>query len=163
MATSWKNAPEVREIAERLIPKYHQHLELRADEIWYIFREKATTSKGRVTLGKAHKLGGMACYLIHTSADEINEFGDTAEFADMFVIEIAWDEWQALTTEAREALVDHELEHLDIEVTDSGDLKRSLRGHDVEEFGAILKRHGLWKKDLEHFVEQLNLPGMAKA
>jgi len=154
--TMWREAPEVKEIADRLIPEHHQEIELWMDEIRYIFRDKAAKSKGRVVLGKAHKVGGMACYLIHSATGDSNEFGDQA--GDMFVVEIAEDAWENLTARQRVALVDHELCHFSIEIDeDDGTVLRKIVGHDVEEFSAIAQRYGAWKPDLTEFAEALQL------
>jgi hypothetical protein len=152
----WREAPEVKEIADRLIPEHHQEIELWMDEIRYVFRDKAAKSKGRVVLGKAHKLGGMACYLIHSAPGDLNEFGDQA--GDMFVVEIAEDAWETLTMRQKEALVDHELAHLSISINEEdGSIQRNIRGHSVEEFTEIIQRHGAWKPDLMEFAEALQL------
>lgn len=155
--TMWREAPEVKEIADRLIPEHHQEIELWMDEIRYVFRDKAQKSKGRVVLGKAHKVGGMACYLIHSATGDINEFGDQAE--DMFVVEIAEDAWETLTARQKEALVDHELCHFSIEIDEEteGEVIRKIVGHDVEEFRAVVERWGAWKPDLTEFAEALQL------
>jgi len=154
--TQWREAPEVKEIADRLIPEHHQEIELWMDEIRYVFRDKAQKSKGRIVLGKAHKVGGMACYLIHSAPGDLNEFGDQA--GDMFVVEIAADAWENLTTRQRIALVDHELCHFTIEIDEgTGEIVRKIVGHDVEEFNVIASRHGAWKPDLTEFAEALQL------
>lgn len=61
--------------------------------------------------------------------------------------------WDALNDHQREALVHHELMHLD--ENEKGGLV--LRDHDLEEFGATVRAYGQWMPDIEHFAEQLRL------
>jgi hypothetical protein len=61
------------------------------------------------------------------------------------------------TDEQRRALLDHELSHFAVKLDKEGDEVRDTMGrlvyrivkHDVEEFQAIVQRHGCWKADLE--------------
>lgn len=63
----------------------------------------------------------------------------------------------------KSALIDHELMHADRAVDDEGEPKIDVRGrpvwrirkHDIEEFQAIVARHGCYKRDLEIFAEAL--------
>jgi hypothetical protein len=156
--TRWIEAPEVKDIADRLIPKYHAHLRSWAEEIRYVFRNEAQVSKGRTVWGKAHKIAGLPCYLATNAPGDLNAFDDVPPPpADMFVMEIAADIWAKLTPKQQEALVDHELMHFTIEMDDNAGLVRGIRGHDVEEFSAIAERHGAWKPDLAEFAEALQL------
>ena len=55
-----------------------------------------------------------------------------------------------LTEKQRLALIDHELCHIVRDVdSDSG---FSMRSHDIEEFAAVVERHGAWKADVHHFL-----------
>lgn len=147
MATEWWAAPEVEEIAEKLIAEHHPHL---ADvRIRYVFRDKAASSRGRTVLGKARKIAGLNAYLVGLVGRQHVE-GEV----NFFVIEVASDVWRQLERPQRVALVDHELCHLDIETDpETGERKLVLRGHDVEEFTEIVQRHGLWKSDVEELVK----------
>jgi hypothetical protein len=57
------------------------------------------------------------------------------------------------------ALVDHELCHAwaladqDEDNDEADPVKLSLRPHDLEEFSCIVRRHGMWREDIEDFVE----------
>lgn len=157
----YREAPEIREIANDLIPRYHEHLELRADEIRYVFVDKASASaKGCQVFGRARKISGLNCYLSHSSPGDLNDFGDASIPDDMFLVEIAADAWRDLDSSQRVALVDHELCHLWLEYSEfTGEPKRSILPHDVEEFGAVVARHGLWTPNLTSFQEQLALFG----
>jgi len=67
----------------------------------------------------------------------------------------------------RNALLDHELMHATVKLDSTGDPVHDERGrviyrirkHDIEEFGAIVARYGLYKRDLQWFVEQVPKAG----
>ena len=155
----YREAPDVKRIADRLIPQYHEELQWRSDEIRYLFRDDIPTSNGRTVMGKARKVSGLACYLALAEGQVANTFEDHEEVGtDMFVIEVSEPVWERLTAAGQEALVDHELCHLAWqENPKTGFLKRVIRGHNVEEFNEIIRRHGLWKPDLKEFAKQLTL------
>ncbi len=163
--TLYREAPEVKLVADYLIPKYHEHLILRADEIRYVFRDDFAKSNGKIVLGKARKIGGLNCYLALAEHGSSNTFEDHTEVGtDMFVIEIAEPAWENLTADSRTALVDHELCHLDIDYDEmTSAVKRRIKAHSIEEFTEIVHRHGLWKPDLAEFakhIPQPTLPGL---
>lgn len=120
-----KASQAVINIAKDLINRYHR--ELGAADIGFIFRDEATTSKGKTVFAKAWK--PPAWLQAYKTLD--------------FIIEIAEDIWNDLDTDRRIALIDHELCHCD----NLGDTP-SLRAHDVEEFTEIIERHGFWNRDL---------------
>lgn len=148
--TEYWRAPEVKKIADELILKHHVHLNRVDISIRYLFREPAAKSRGRVVYGKARKVSGLNAYLVGLEhADRL----DDDELVEFFVVEIARVEWIGLTEAQRRALVDHELCHLDVELTDAGDIKLVTRGHDLEEFNEVVKRHGLWRPTVVKFAE----------
>lgn len=73
-----------------------------------------------------------------------------------------WDDPE-FTTDKKEALVDHELCHAAVATDKDGARRRDTRGrtvwrtrkHDIEEFHAIIRRHGCYKHDLERFAEAM--------
>jgi hypothetical protein len=141
MSTSYYVAPEVERIAEKLIEQHHRHL---LDvPIRYLWRDKAASSKGKVVLGKARKVTGLPAHLVHLALKD-----EPPEEVEFFVLEIAADMWQTLTEAQRVALVDHELCHLG---TAGADERLIVRGHDLEEFSAVVERHGLWRPAIETF------------
>lgn len=89
--TEFWRAPEVKAIADELIPKHHIHLNRYDVAIKYVFRDPAARSKGRLVYGRAKKVSGLP----------------------------------ALGT----------------------------RGHDLEEFTEVVKRHGLWRPPVVEFAE----------
>ena len=64
-------------------------------------------------------------------------------------MEIGLDAWEKFDSRQGRIILDHELCHFAGQ-DDHGRWGRA--GHDVEEFTAILKRHGLWSAELEVFV-----------
>lgn len=70
-----------------------------------------------------------------------------------FVIQLNAVVWKELGDMPRKALLDHELSHCGSRVSDqTGETTYCLRKHDVEEFSSIVRRYGLWRTDIESFV-----------
>lgn len=130
-------ASDVETIAKDIIATVEEHEDLGRARILYVFRDKATGSRGRLVLGKARKVTGLNRFLIDDETD-----------LPLFVLEIARNTWDDLDEKARRALVDHELSHLVVEDDDDGNPVGRLRGHDLEEFIGVVDRHGLWKADV---------------
>jgi hypothetical protein len=67
------------------------------------------------------------------------------------------------TDKQREALIDHELSHgalqraknLEPIEDEKGRKCYRIRKHDIEEFGAVVERNGIYKKDLEGFAKSV--------
>lgn len=166
MPVTYSKAPEVEEIARRLIAQHHTHLlELGHVRIEYLFRSEAASSNGKTVYGKARKLSGLGAFLaLGDDAPEGRPDAETPEVEPFFVMEIAADCWATLTPKQRIALVDHELSHFKVAVNHDTGVKLSLAAHDLEEFKVIVERHGLWRSDIEDFVKaathtQLSLAG----
>ena len=149
-ATIFWNAKEVEDIAEVLIPKYHQHLIDFQVKLKYVFTNKTSKKGGKEVLGTCRKISGMNAFLSNSEQ----------EGEPYFVIIISKDVWDVLPPEKREALVDHELCHAGAEASQKEDtdgeeppVKLSVKPHDLEEFSCIVRRHGLWQDDIKDFVE----------
>jgi predicted metallopeptidase len=146
--THYKHAKEVEDIALDLIPKYHGHLLDFKVHLEYVFVSKAPKRNGKEIWGQCRKVTGFNAYLADQEGDE-----------PFYVIIISEPVWEVLPQDKRVALVDHELCHAwakanQKEDDDESDLvKLSLRPHDLEEFSCIVRRHGLWREDIEDFVE----------
>lgn len=151
-------APEVEAIANDLIPKYHQHLENFSVQLRYVFVSKAPKFKGREVWGTCRKVSGLYAHIATENPD--NE--------PFFVITISRDVWDLLPQPKKVALVDHELCHawaevkqakdeaeadVDAEIEQDNPVKLSVKPHDLEEFACIVRRHGLWREDIEEFVD----------
>lgn len=78
-----------------------------------------------------------------------------------FIILLNKTAWDAFAMEQKLALLDHELCHIMPSEDKNGDQVRDdlgrklfrMRRHDIEEFQEVVKRHGMYKKDLERFAE----------
>lgn len=150
---NYRLAAEVKAIAEDLIPKYHQHLVDFDVKLEYVFIDKTPKSKNREIWGKCRKVSGINAFLVNSQ----NERGAGTD--PFFVIEISEPIWDVLPPDKRVALVDHELCHAcaiveqDEDKDDADPVKLSLKPHDLEEFVCVVRRHGLWRDDIEDFVE----------
>jgi len=107
------------------------HEDIRGALIAVLYRENMG-SADRVKLGLATKAGAKLRFFAPVD----------------FVIEINWTAWKTLSPEQKIALVDHELSHCGFDVDKEA---FTLVHHDVEEFGSIVRRWGLWKPDLAKF------------
>ena len=118
--------------ARELIPLYHPHLD--GAEILYLFRSPSWERKGQVVGGTVELASA--------------KFRAVAGSAVDFIMTLNAELWEGLPEPKRRALVDHELCHC------QGNREEgfSTRGHDVEEFADIIRRHGMWHEGLEKFV-----------
>lgn len=146
MTTYWR-AKDVETIVEQLVPEHHGHLDRPDVTIRCVYRDTIAKSRGRMVLGKARKISGLNAHLVGLVRRD--DLGDDP--ADFFVIEVPHEPWQALTEQQQLALVDHELSHLYVAIPEGPDEDRKLVmiSHDLEEFHAVVARHGLWRPDLE--------------
>lgn len=119
-------------IGSVLIEAIHSHLA--EASIAYAYRE-FIARRGKIVLAQASKGGPKL------------EF-----FAGIdLVIEVNWEAWSKLNREQRIALMDHELSHF-ARLDDEGKVSYVIVGHDIEEFGSIVSRWGLWEPDLMKFA-----------
>lgn len=129
-------ARQPRAIAEALIPVLHPHLkDARIAYLWFEDKEK----NGKTILGHAAKAN-----------PKVRFFGEVE-----FVIEFNHTQWKEAGPLQLAALVDHELSHCGIEVKD-GEERPMMIAHDIEEFGPIVSRWGLWKTDLVAFASHVH-------
>jgi predicted metallopeptidase len=141
MAIYTQAGDHVIRLANKIINDYHPHLQ--DARIAFVMRDEAPISNERATAAKASKVS------------DINK-----ELMDYdFIIWIATDEYDRMTSDQHEALIDHELCHC------SGNSEDGWRiiPHDIEEFQEIIERHGVWREDLIRMastVRQLQLPAV---
>jgi hypothetical protein len=140
MAVSFRIAPEVQKIGDALVGKYHTHLQEYDVLVRYWFRDDTPKKNGALVLGTCERVTGKA--KMHAKQE-----------LDFFLIIISEPQWEKLDDTQRMALVDHELAHAWCEYDEEKEeLVLSLRPHDLEEFGDIVKRYGLWKQDITQFM-----------
>lgn len=136
MAKEYSAAPEVQQIAEKLIEILKPELE--AFEIRYIFCSENPKKDGRECVGLARTVKGLNAYLA----------GHEEGF---FVLETGKPAYDSLSADQRLAYVFHELCHFGI--SDEGSL--TLIGHDIEEFSEAARVFGSWHSQLHHFGKML--------
>lgn len=144
MPATFCNAPEVETLAQDLIHQYHPHLA--EASIAYLFRTGSWSSGDKTTLGKATRETGAHRHL--TGYD--------------FVITINADEWAEADERKQEYLVDHELCHCGRAIDEHGHPATEKDGspkwciikHDLEEFAACVRRHGVVTNDQKVFIRE---------
>ena len=129
----WNATEDLRGTAATLIRDHHKHLI--PAHIEYLWRRKARLTGGRFTLGSAklatEKDLALAGRSIH------------------FIITVAADFWKRAPEGKQVALLDHELSHCGFDYEGNP----VLYAHDAEEFASVIRRHGVWRKDLQPFVD----------
>lgn len=128
----WKADADIVALVQKLIANYHPALALVDKNIAIIMKAKAAKSGAQKVLGVARK-----------SPPILDVLGD-GEYE--FILELAADEWQTLTNNQREALLDHLLCSCKCEEEEgTGEVKCSIAKPDVSFFYDELKRHGDWR------------------
>jgi hypothetical protein len=152
MATTYIPAPEVKDIAQELINQYHTHLADTEVRIEYVFCDNVPKKGDKEIWGTMRKVTNLYAFL--ASSKEEQDVGNSEAF---FVMTISKPVWDVLTLDQKKALVDHELCHAMTEINeDTGEPKLTVVPHDLEEFAVIVKRYGLWRDDVKHFVSAAN-------
>lgn len=154
-------AHEAAQLGLLLVNRVESHSHLRGVPIGYIFRDEEIHDKGRLVNATAHlpRIQGAAAkywgrMLEWTIARILG-------FQPDFVILIDRNVWAGLDPRRKLALLDHELMHC-AQAEDefgsprfnqvTGDPIWRIAGHDIEEFSAIVERHGAWNEDLVTFA-----------
>ena len=131
-------------MVRRLIERHHEHLtNARIAVAWNLTWQPDVD--GRCTLGKAKK------------ASDLDR--ELAPYDCVIMLRHEFFASSEVTDAQREALIDHELCHLEVELDGHGEPKLDTKGrtvyrirrHDLEEFSAVVARHGMWRKDIEAF------------
>jgi hypothetical protein len=157
MPNVYTDAPEVRAVAAKLIPAHHPHL--KDTRIEYVFRSQHSSNGGKVVMATARKVTGLNAFLANTNPEfELtNEEEENPEA--FFCIEVWSGIWNVMDGAKKAALVDHELCHCGrVETeTEDGTTRTAIvvLPHDLEEFTAVVERHGLWQEDVEKFIQAI--------
>lgn len=141
---------DIREIAEALIEACSELHDLGGLDIRYLWRKKGRKKGSKVVFGTCQKLSGLARYglgggefLVILDAENCELYGLSA--------------WQL------EALIYHELNHIQPPDPDDPASQYELVGHDFEGFSSELKRYGLWHRDARRIApafEQARIEGL---
>lgn len=120
---------------------------------------------------KADRDGILKLGRIHHTSELHREFVEW-DFV-ILLNETVWNS-EEFTDKQRKALLDHELCHATVALDKERNVKKDERGrvlyrmrrHDIEEFRAVVKRHGCYKSDLEDFakilLKKMDAPLLAK-
>lgn len=133
-----KCGEEIEEMARELIRTDHTDL-ISNCKVCYLWKNKEITKKGQNVGATAEKCSAKMKAL--TDYD--------------FIITLSYPTWQELSDVARQALLDHELEHLFCDENDEGEMKCKILPHDTEEFNSIIERHGLWREELKKIAQSI--------
>lgn len=120
-----------------LIPAFHDELaEAKVVLVWE--HDVKEDCDGHLVLGRAKKIGPL----------------DHAFHDHDFAILLNYAAWRELPESAKRALLDHELCHCGTKTSDqTGEVSYYLRKHDLEGFDSEVRRHGLWRSNIESFVK----------
>jgi len=128
---------EVEAVARPLIEANHRHL-LTA-RITFLFRDRAwKTPENRTILGRAAKRNELDKVLSEREED--------------FIIIIAKPTWERMTDEEKSQVVDHELCHCSVLISNSGVRKWMLRKHPIEDFPENLARYEFRRRQLGDLI-----------
>ena len=128
-------AQEERDMMLEIMDEHHEQLYDESGHgmrVVLLLKEGNWEKNGRWVAGEAKKVGDRERLL--------------TGFEFMIVLNAGI--WRRLEVPQKKALLDHELCHCAY-----GGRGPMILGHDVEEFGCIVERHGLWTEDLLKFAE----------
>jgi len=158
-------APKPKRINFQLIPPNGGH---EAYKLMAELRNKHHESTSAAKIALAWRIGlkpnvdGQLLLGKCVKASDLNREVAPYDFVILLNREV-WDHCDFDRTK-KLALLDHELCHAEIVLDkDSGEPKYDERGrnvwrvrkHDIEEFQAVIERHGCYKRDLEYFAKAL--------
>lgn len=133
MPATWDQAtPDLIETANTLIASHHQCL--KDVRIVFMFRSEPAVSNGKTAYANAQKVSPQMRALL-----------DDADF----IIWVSYPDWQNKMHPWRVALLDHQLHHCGVDDTGE-ETKYYIRPHDIEEFHAVIQRHGAYTFDILH-------------
>lgn len=144
--TAFELSDEVQAVAERLLGQHLLIAKLRQIRIAFLLQTGAEPQHGQ---GREGTIDTIA------KAQKVNPLFEALS-GYRAVIWANEKAWRVLGAKQREAVILHELLHL--EYDDEKDRVVVLK-HDVEEFGYVVAHYGPWHGGLERFGEQMNMWG----
>lgn len=151
----------VADLVQRVMREHHPALADTGVTVSVVMAAKETEEEGAVPALKRNGLDIAAKIQVASLVDRARGLPDTKLTVDQFA-------WDRLAERSRIALIDHELEHLQLvgETDDLGRPKLKLRPHDWEltGFARVVERHGEAALESQQvarfradFAEQLSL------
>ncbi len=134
----WKADQNIHDFVYRILQKHRPEIEHFNSNIIVIWKDVAEASGGKMTLAKIGKVSERDKAIYETLAD--------------FILQISSNTWQTLKEDQREAIIYHELLHIDINAKDGTFI---LRKHDVEEFSNVVEHYGFYKSDVQEFAQTI--------
>lgn len=148
MPQEYRPASEAKELAIELVAEVDCHRHLIDYRVEFIFLTESVKSKGTELWGRPRVVSGLNAWL--ATPDQPDSARKPTSF---FVIEISESVWNVINDRQRKALVDHYLSSCR---TNEGEDSTGLRiaYPDVVEFSGVIERHGLYRDELEKFVNK---------
>lgn len=149
----YRQAPEVKAIADDLIWEHHEDLAEDGPHIEYVMTRSAATKPPR-QMFKVRKITGLHAYLAAGKARPEKWVTDPQPEA-FVVVEVAQFWWSALEEVQRKALVDHALSHLSY---DPDNESWTIEPPEYGEFPGVLERWGFWRPgdDFKDFAQAIS-------
>lgn len=150
------------DLAARLLTyPEHRHLADNEISIGYMMRMETKEKGGKFEAGSANDVKHMAQGAFKDLFEQL--LADFLGFLPQFIIVLDAGFWVAASDMEREALLFHELMHIQQKVDKYGSPKFDIHGnpsygikeHDVTAFNAEVARYGAWSPDLVKFAEVL--------
>lgn len=135
-------APSLTQMVEELRSAYPEFWFINAYDVSVLWKERGAKKNGKAMMANAQTLSGLTRYYAPQSV--------------RWLIVVAYDHTAELNASQMEALLYHEMLHLQEE-----EGKPILVGHDLELFAAEIEKYGLWHRGFNRTAEavtQLRLP-----
>jgi hypothetical protein len=143
MPAIYEKSERIKQVAEPLLSMHHQ--EVAHAKIAYMMKMAPEESDGPKMPTRMGKHPAM------TKARSLNALMTAVTGLD-FIIEVDEVYWDVLTLDQQIALIDHELCHLAID-----EKGFYLKDHDIEEFCAVIQRHGCWMSNVRAFADVVQM------
>lgn len=150
-----------RAIATKLmeLPE-HKHLIENNIRVEYLFRHDVKMSGGKMVLGSVHEPScqGAMRPLFEWLIDRL--FGYLPDY--LMILDKGF--WDSVTGNTREALIHHELMHIQQKRDEygeprfnriTGEALYGLAAHDIEEFNLTAQRYGAWSPAISDFMDSV--------
>lgn len=132
----WRADKDIHNIVYKVLHEKRPEIEQLDPDIIVIWKDVAEFSGGKVNLANIRKV---------SEKDRIT-YDSTADF----ILQISSNTWQTLNELQREALIFHELLHIDVKELDGTFI---LVKHGLEEFSEVVSQYGFYKNDVQIFAE----------